>query len=236
MTISPDWLTASATIGLAFVAFFTIFRDEIRHYIRHPRFSINFTPGPPDCQRVRQDMYATTPQGVTVKVDSAETHYIRARVHVGEVGAENVEVFVVEVRRKDADGAFRRMPIGTPWNLIWAHIGSHVLAQLPVGAERHIDIGHVIDPVKRVSFPGEDKPGSDPSKTLFSLAFFVKSNSLEHLLDPGKEYQVDFRVFASNAPPSSVFTFHLNHIGTWYLDESKMYTEALGLRIARKNG
>jgi hypothetical protein len=120
--------------------------------------------------------------------------------------------------------------MGTPWNLVWAHIGSHVLPQLPVESKRHIDIGHVIDPGQRQHFPGEDKPGSDRSKTFFSLAFFVKSNTQEYLLDPG-EYQIGFQVFASNAQPSSVFTFELNHVGKWHKDEAKMYHESLGLRL-----
>jgi hypothetical protein len=161
MTISPEWLTAIATVGLALTAFVTIFRDEIRQLFRHPTFSVNFKPSLPDCQRVRQDAYATAPQGITILVDSAETHYVRARAkNVGEVGAENVEVSVVEVRRKDADGAFRPTQMGTPWNLLWAHIGSHVLPQLPVGAERHIDIGHVIDPQNGDRSRARTKPGA----------------------------------------------------------------------------
>lgn len=236
MAISPEWLTTIATVGLALTAFFTIFRDEIRHYFRHPKFSVNFKPGLPDCQRVRLDVHATTPQGGVIKVHSAETHYVRARVHnVGEVGAENVEVSVVEVRRRGADGNDQAMPMGTPWNLTWAHIGSHVLPQLPVGSERHIDIGHLVDPESRGPIPSENKPGVDASRTLFSLAFFVQSNTLEYLLDPG-EYQIDFRVFASNAPPSTVFTLFLNHTGTWYEDEAAMYREGVGLRVQTRVG
>jgi hypothetical protein len=226
MTISPEWLTAIATVGLAATAFFTIFRDEIRQFFRRPKFAVNFEPGLPDCQCVRLDSYLGP-----YKRHSAETHCVRARVkNVGEVGAANVEVSVVEVRRKGADGNFRSMPMGTPWNLVWAHIGSHVVSRLPVESERHIDIGHVIDPKARKPVPGEDKPGSDQLKTLFSLAFFVQSNTYEYLLDPG-EYQIDFQVFASNASASSVFTFHLNHTGAWYDEEDRMYHEGLGLRL-----
>jgi len=226
--ISPEWLTAIATIVLALVAFFTIFRDVLLQLIRKPKFLINFNSGQPDCHRVLLQQFG--PQGQVLH--AAETHYVRARVHNnGETGAHDVEVSVVEVRKKDAAGNFQRVPMGTPWNLVWAHIGSHVLPHLPVGSERHIDLGHVVDPQGRPGFAGEDKPGSDPLKTLFCLAFFVKSNTLEYLLDPGEEYQIDFQIFASNASPSPVFTFHLNHTGKWFFAESPMYSSGLGLRI-----
>ena len=124
--------------------------------------------------------------------------------------------------------------MGTPWNLIWAHINSHVLPRLPVGSERHIDIGHVVDPEKRGLIPGEDRQNSDPLKTLFCLALFVKSNTTEYLLSPAEEYEIDFRVFAGNAKPSAIFTFHLNHRGTWFVDEASMYRDGLGMSVSHK--
>ena len=189
-------------------------------------------PGRPDCNRIRQDRFARTPAGVDVKIDSAETHYVRARIHnVGEAGAEDVEVSIVQVRRRDADHVFRPIPLGTPWNLLWAHLNSHVLPRLPVGSQRQIDIGHVMDPKKRGSF-SEDRDGSDPSMTLFCLALFVKSNTREYLLPPGQEYEIDFQVFAANAKPSAVFTFHLNLKGKWFEDEAQMYSEGLGMSVS----
>ncbi len=122
--------------------------------------------------------------------------------------------------------------MSTPWNFTWKDIQSDFLPRLPVGSERHFDIGHVVDPKRRSQIQGEDKPGSDPSKTLFCLAFFVKSNTLEYLLDPGK-YEIDFKVFSANAKPSPVFTFRLTHSGNWYPDEERMYRD--GLKMSIKN-
>src|SRR5580704_1083523 len=80
-----------------------IFRDEIRRLLRHPTLSVNSGRNLPDCQRVRQDAYAAAPQGVIILVDSAETHYVRARVkNVGEVGAESVEVSVPPTAHRGA--------------------------------------------------------------------------------------------------------------------------------------
>jgi hypothetical protein len=153
------------------------------------------------------DSYALTPQGTSVKVHSAETHYVRARIkNIGNLGAEDVEVSVLAVRRKNATGQFDLVPMGTPWNLVWAHGQTqaipHVLPRLPVSSERHIDIGHVVEPAMRSSIPGEDRPGTNPNQTLFCLAFFVKSNTYEYLLDPG-EYEIDFRIFSANARASA---------------------------------
>jgi hypothetical protein len=123
--------------------------------------------------------------------------------------------------------------MSTPYNLTWKDFPSHVLRGLPRDCQWPIDIGHVVDPQERRQFPGEDRAGSDPSKTLFCLAFFVRSNTLEYLLDPGK-YEIDFQVFAANAKPSAVFTFHLNHKGGWYLDEGQMYRDGLEMTVTPK--
>jgi len=217
--VSADWFTAIATVLLAIAAFFTIIRDELRRWIRHPSFGIVFAPQSPDCQQIsteflrHQIVEVRGGQRVLEQADRADAHYVRARVkNMGDLGAEDVEVSVLEVRRRgDADGTFRPVPMGTPWNLIWAHQnGGHVLRRLPVGAERHIDLGHVFDPAKRPVMAGEDLAAGDPTVTLFCLAFFVKSNTQEYLLRPGV-YEIDFRVYAANAHPSAVFTFHLEH-------------------------
>src|SRR6478609_5028889 len=102
--ISSEWVTAVATIVLAFVAFAAIFTDQIREWIRHPEWKINFQPSHPDCNRIRLDIRSTveTEKGIeTQTIASAETHYVRARVHnVGKVGAQDAEVAVLQVRQK----------------------------------------------------------------------------------------------------------------------------------------
>ena len=122
--------------------------------------------------------------------------------------------------------------MATPWNFVWANIGSDVLHRLHIEAERHVDRGHVFEPQYR-KLAGEDVPGSDPAKTLFCLAFVTKSNTREYLLLPG-EYEIDFRVYASNSRPSPVYTFHLNHTGSWFPDEDRMYVQGLGMRVGRR--
>jgi hypothetical protein len=231
VTFTPDWLTAFATILLAITAFAAIFKDVIRDWFTRPKFSVIFEAGHPDCHVVRLDWRTTSSSGSFS--GSAPTHYVRCRVHnTGNAGAKDVEVAVIEVRQKDAAGNFRRRPMGTPWNLVWAHYNTHFLPQLPPGAERHIAIGHVVDPASRRGIQGEDDPSFNPAstETLFCLELFVKSNTLEYLLRPG-EYQIDFQVSAANARPSRKFTLYLNHTGTWFPDEQRMYSDGLGLKL-----
>ena len=241
--VRADWFTAIATLLLAIAAFFTIIRDEVRRWIRRPSFGIVFAPQSPDCNqistefRTRQIVEDLQGQRILEQQDRADVHYVRARVkNVGNLGAEDVEVSVLEVRRRgDADNTLRPIPMGTPWNLIWAHQqGGHVLRRLPVDAERHIDLGHVVDPARRQAMTGENLPGSDPNATLFCLAFFVKSNTQEYLLRPGI-YEIDFRVYAANAHPSAIFTFHLDHKGRWFPSENQMYANGLGMRVVEKS-
>jgi hypothetical protein len=171
---------------LAIVAFAGIFTDQIRDWIRYPEWNVNFQPSHPDCNRIRTDIRSTVQTGTGIEIQtiaSAETHYVRVRIqNAGKVGAQDVEVSVLQVRHKGtADGVFKPMAMITPWSLTWAHFPSHVLARLPVDGERHIDIGHVLDPEKRSAFSDEDRPESDHPKTLFCLAFFVKANTGEYL-------------------------------------------------------
>lgn len=228
--MDPVWLTAVATGVLALTTAAAVLRDQIRYWLRHPDFAVQFQPGHPDCHRVPLTWRA---RGVTETFGAADTHYIRCRIHnTGKIAAENVEVAVVDVRRKDAAGNFESHRMATPWNLVWSHHGSHVLPQLPVGAERHITLGHVVDPPHRRQMgQWEDDPdrGIQAEETLFYLETFVRSNTLEYLLDPG-EYQIRLQIAAANADPKT-FAFHLNHTGKWFREEEQMYSQGLGLRI-----
>ena len=96
-----------------------------------------------------------------------------------------------------------------------------------------MDLGHVLDPSERDEFPGENISSYDRATTIFSLAFFVKPNSAEHLLRTGV-YEIDFQVYAANAPPSKVFTFFLDHRGKWFPNEDQMFKDGLWMRIAEK--
>jgi hypothetical protein len=222
--LTPEWLTAISTIVLALVAVISIFRDEIRKWLFQPKFDLLFQLGQPDCHLVPLDWWTDVSRG------RAPTHYIRCRVkNVGKLAAQDIEVAVVEVRKKDATGNFCRLSMATPWNLMWAHFNTHVLRQLPRDAERHITLGHIIEPSQRRFIQGEDDPDGDPSKTLFCLEVFVRSNTLEYLLEPG-EYEIDLQVSAANAKPR-VFTFYINHTGHWFQDENNMYAQGLGLRM-----
>jgi hypothetical protein len=241
-TTCEDWQHRIRKLGLLekFPDWGTI-PDETRLARTPPEFDVLFQPSQPDCHRVATSFQRVSPfartsvhLGETVVVDSADVYYVRARVqNIGEAGAQDVVASVLAVRREE-DGVFRDMLMATPWNLLWAHNQGHVLPRLPVSSQQHIDLGHVVDPAKRKLMSAEDRPQSDQSRTLFCIAFFVKSNSLEYLLDPGN-YQIDFQVFSSNRRASRIFTFHLGISGQWFADEHRMFQEGLTLRVTHKD-
>lgn len=219
--MSPEWVTAFSSITLVLVAVLLILRDEIRKWILQPTFEVRFQRENPDCHRVPLGSYPV--------------HYIRCRIYnSGRVAAQNVEVAVVGVRKKDANGTFQNYPMATPWPLLWSHHNNHVLSQIPRLAERHITLGHVMEPKDRIHIPvpSENDPKHSQTDTLFVLEVFVRSNTLEYLLPPG-EYEIKVQVAASNAKPKT-FLFHLNHTGKWFSDESKMYSDGLGLNITQQ--
>lgn len=115
MHVTAEGLTAIGTLALAIVALYTILRARPRELYWRPEWGVRFVPGRPDCNRISQDLFARAPVGVKIKLDSAETHYVRARIHdVSRVGADDVEVSVVEVRKRGADHVFTPIPLGTP--------------------------------------------------------------------------------------------------------------------------
>lgn len=223
MKIEPAWLTAISTIVLALAATITVFRDELRRLIHHPDFDIAFTPQQSDCRIVP----ITWPSG------NADAHYIRCRIkNTGKISAQDVEVAIARMFREDASGNFIPYESSVLMNLLWSHRNSHVLTQLPPETERYITLGHVTDPAQRAYIPGgEDDPQRDiaPGKTLFCLETFVRSNTREYLLDPGR-YRIVLEVSAANARPKQ-FAFSLHHTGDWFPDEARMYSQGLGMRI-----
>lgn len=219
-------LTSIATITIACAAVISILREELLLWFRHPEFLINFINGQPDCHRVPLNWCYLNSLG------TAQTHYIRCRVkNNGKIAAKDVEVAIIEVKRKDATGRFQTQKMALPLNLLWSHYKSHILPQLPLGAERHFTLGHIVDPEQRTKIPNENDPNREigNDRTFFCLETFVKSNTLEYLIEPG-EYKIFIQVSAANAKPKN-FTFHLNHTGVWFENEEKMYSEALGMRI-----
>src|SRR5438094_371527 len=122
--LSPDWVTAIGTLGLALVAFVTIFRDEIREWIRHPEWQVD-RDVLSACSRIRLNFQTVveTPAGGQFELQrgNAETHWIRVRIrNVGQAGAKDVEAFVTQVRyRGEANRLFERVRMDTPWSLTW---------------------------------------------------------------------------------------------------------------------
>src|SRR5215469_8640119 len=102
MCLTPEWLTAIGTLGLALVAFITIFRDEIREWIRHPEWQVDRDVRSA-CSRIRLDFQTVvqTTESVQLQREGAEAHWIRVRIrNVGKAGAKDVEAFVTQVRQR----------------------------------------------------------------------------------------------------------------------------------------
>src|SRR5260221_13683356 len=78
--VSPDWFTAIATLLLEIAAFFTIVRDELRRWIRHPSFDVIFVPRRPDCNLIstefssRQIVEDLEGERVLERTDNANVH------------------------------------------------------------------------------------------------------------------------------------------------------------------
>ena len=226
--MTPEILTAISTIILALVAVVVTLRDFIISILLRPHLMCL-----PSAYCHLVPLQTINTQTGSIKLES-KVHYCRLEIYnEGNVSAKDVEVIVTEVRKKHNYKYFKRMPIGTPYNLTWTHkMDSPYLSVLSPGTKRHITLGHILEPNQRQNYPAENPRFTyDLKKTLFHLDFFTKSTTREYLL-PHDEYQVDIQIVASNLKKPAEYTVKLNLTGEWFESEQEMYAKGIVITIS----
>jgi hypothetical protein len=222
--VITDWLIAFGTIAVAIAA---VFQDKIRSWLTRPKLEASIDVEPPDCHKT--SMVARSPQGQVI--DRTDCYYFRIRVkNSGNQRAEYVEVYAAEVLKKQDDDTFKRLDSFAPMNLVWSHVVKPFFPAISRNMEKHCDLGHIIEPAKRVDF-GEDSPqlAIPATRTFFCLETEVKPFHMGHLLPPG-QYHLKLVIAAANAKPIEK-TLEINHTGDWYDDEARMLSDGIGIRM-----
>lgn len=149
----------------------------------------------------------TRPDGQAV----GKSLYTRVRVsNEGGVAAENVEVFVSEVRSVQGNDK-QVVPTFLPMSLTWSHFAPpSSTVRIPAGLYRHCDLGRF-------------QPIHD--RVVFVMSVIVQPNpvaggAIPHVLEAGT-YEIDATITGDNVAPTET-SWKLTFDGHWEEDETAM--------------
>jgi hypothetical protein len=217
------WAAAAVTFLAVIVA---LFRNELRALWRRPRMSLQASLAPPDCHKTEVRVTDLTGR---VIVGPSPCYYLRVWVeNVGNLRAEQVQVFVSRLLRRHADGNFREEPQFLPMNLKWSHTGEVFAPGLSPKMGKHCDVAHVVHPSGTATV-GHALSAVQAGNTVACLNLEVPPSTRSHLLSPGA-YRLELRIAASNMLPL-VRMIELTHTGVWFDDETRMFSDGLGFHV-----
>ena len=198
---------------------------------RRPKLETRVRLSVPDCHKTQMTLFD---QKTGAVVERAGCYYFRIWVeNIGNQRAEKVQVFLSKLFRRHADGSFMEDKSFLPMNLRWSHsqllpFGPEIFAEgISPKMGKHCDLGHIIDPRKRVAF-GINLSNVAVGKTILELDLEVAPNTLIHLVPPAV-YRLELKLAAANAEPETK-TIEINHTGDWYLEETKMFSDGFGMK------
>ena len=171
-----------------------------------------------------------------VWIASADCYYLRLWIkNEGKTRAEQVQVFASNLFRRNADGQFARIESFMPMNLRWAHCQQRgppeiFAAGISPNMGRHCDRARVVDPEHQESL-GEKLPNVPAGNAMLALELEITPNTNSHLIGPGT-YRLELMIAAANCLPIRK-TVELTITGQWFAEESRMFTEGLGISVVR---
>lgn len=221
------WTGSIATVLAVIVA---LIKDDIVKLWRKPKLQARIKLSAPDCHKTEMTLFDKNTGRV---FDKADCYYLRLWIeNTGNQRAEKVQVFVAKLFKRHADSSFVEDKSFLPMNLRWSHsqpspYGPDIFADgISPQMGKHCDLGHILDPKKRENF-GINLKGVGTDKTIFEFDLEIAPNTLSHLQPPGF-YRIEIKLAAANMEPITK-TIEINHTGDWYADESKMFSDGIGM-------
>ena len=231
--ISITWWLVYATFSAAVVALIiAIWGNWLKSLVFHPVLNIECNLNPPNCEPTKRTRHYMVQPNV-IQEEKVDCYFFRILVkNDGCARAESVEIFATELLRKHTDNEFHPIDTFIPMNLTWTH--TKKAKYYPIISKkmyRHCDLGYIIKPSERHKFKNENEDDEkfDKDKTVFGFELEVKPNSLQHLIEPGV-YRLKILITSSNTNPKEE-TIEINHIGIWYDDKDKMFSDGIGIRV-----
>jgi hypothetical protein len=220
---AATWVGAVATSAAVFIA---LFKDEWLKYRRRPRLSVSIDPKPPDCLLIPSLVYGPN-RGVLWRGD---IYYLRLWVENGGRGrAEQVQVFLSKLYKKNANHEFAPVSTFVPMNLRWSNYADSRPEIFAAGISqkfgKHCDLCSISDPAN----PTEPLKGYE-GQPIGNLQVEAPPNNDSHRLPPG-DYKLEVMVGAANANPITRSVL-LNLKGKWSSDPDTMFRDYVGVRLA----
>jgi hypothetical protein len=222
------WVGAVATFIAVVVA---LFKEDLRRWWRRPVLQASLRLAAPDCHKT--ELLAVQPQSGKA-LGKWPCYYFRLWVeNSGNLRAEQVQVYASRLLRKHADGGFREDTRFLPMNLKWAHAqqrfgGREIFAEgISPKMGKHCDLGHIAHPAMRAQ-TGQTLPDVAADATIMELDIEVAPLTRSHLIPPGI-YRLELRLAAANSTPVTK-TLELTLTGQWHDEESKMFSDGVGLK------
>jgi hypothetical protein len=223
-----QWVGAIATSVAVSVA---LFKDEVFRYLRRPELRVRIAPTAPDCI-LSPGIVWDAKGNVTW---TGITYWLRLWIeNVGNRRAEQVQVFVAELYKRDANKKFVALSDFAPMNLRWSNArdwrNPEIFAPgISHKMGKHCDLFSISDPSN--PRPGEAVKGYE-GQCVGTLQLEVFPSNNRHRLTPG-DYILKLMVGAANADPVTTYV-ELNLNGKWSPDPEEMFRDNLGVghRIA----
>jgi hypothetical protein len=221
-----QWLGAIATSAAVITA---LFKDEVPRHLRRPKLTIRINPEPPDC--LLSPMTFSDNKGA--QVWKGNVYWLRLWVeNVGSVRAEQVQVFVSKVYKRDATRRFVTISDFVPMNLRWSNSrewrNPEVFA--PVISHKmgkHCDLCSISDPANPM-----DLLEGFQWKAVGTLQLEVYPSGNRHGLPPG-DYLLELMVGSANTDPVTTY-LELNLTGQWSPDQALMFREHVGVKLVSR--
>lgn len=192
--------TAVLAFATFLVAIVAVFAEPLRRWHNRTKVDVTLNALPPDLHQIEMtNTFTGEPAGNAI--------YSRLRVsNAGTVAAENVEVFVSEVR-----SGSRVVPTFLPLSLTWSHyVPPSSTMRIPAGMYRHCDLGRF-----------QEHNGD----VVFLVSTIVQPNAVSSGLPPNflpaGEYEIDTTFGGDNVELWSA-TWRVTFEGPWSDDESVM--------------
>lgn len=221
--------TTAIAVGTFLAIIVALFRDEITALWRRPKIETRIKLSAPDCHLTRLIQRDIKTGEILAKMDC---YYLRLWIeNAGRIRAEQVQVFVASLSKKQADGTYKRNKDFLPMNLKWSHaspLDPVIFTSLNPKMGRHCDLGHIIDPDHGSLF-ALDQSGAQEGETTISLDLEFEPATYSHLIPPG-DYRIELLIGGANFRPVRK-RLELAHTGEWYPSEDRMFSDGLGLTV-----
>jgi hypothetical protein len=181
--------------------------------------------------RLRMDARVAPPDSEKSRwKNGTDVYYFRLAItNDGNAAAHDVQVYLAGVESRRLDSKYEAVERFRPMSLLWAYIRSPTKPiLLPKMPPVYCDLAHITDPAKR-SINQENLNGVKSNETILELDLEVKPFSKGHLLEKGT-YRFALKLAASNCKPID-FSLEVKVDGTWFDDETKMFSNGFGMRL-----